>query len=176
MIERKSIEISETFEDPLCLKILVLADKLANMNYFEIGNTLWGHFNASLRQQTWYYEEKAEVLADMQDYLETNSYYFELVGLYKDVFVAYFYDEKKKKIYQSNVVGKTFCLTKGTPEWLVVEDVIPEKAVVVNRKFAESIEDTWNQSFWKMINADIQDIEVDLMSTTQFSFCIYISK
>ena len=178
--ERKSTEIRETFIAPLRLKMLVLADKLANMrsiykDYCVVGNELWERFNAGLAEQAWYYGEMTEALNEMQRYPETAPYYWELVGLYKDVFVLYFYDEKKKKIYQSNVAGKTFCLSKGSPEWLMVEDVIPEKAVVVNRKFAESTEDTWNQIFWKMINADIKDIKVDLMSTTQFSFCISIS-
>jgi len=35
--------------------------------------------------------------------------------------------------------------------------------------------DTWNQSFWKMINDDIKDKTVDLISNTQFSFSISIS-
>ena len=178
--ERKTTEIRGTLEAPIRLKMLVLADKLANMrciykDYRVVGNELWERFNAGLAEQAWYYGEITEVLNEMQDYPETAPYYWELVGLYKDVFVVYFYHEEDKKIYQCNATGEAYCLTKGSPEWLMVEDVIREKAVVVNRKFAETTEDTWNQSFWKMINADIKDIKVDLISTTQFSFCISIS-
>ena len=152
---------------------------MANMrsihkDYLEIGNALWERFNADLRQQAWYYGEMTEVLADMQDYPETNSYYFEFVELYKDVFVAYFYDKKKKKLYQCNAMGEAYCLKKGSPEWLIMADVIPEEAVVVSRKFAETTEDAWNQAFWKMIDADIQDRKVELFSNTEFSFRITI--
>lgn len=178
--ERKSTEMRETLEAPLRLKMLVLADKLANMrnirkDYIQLGNALWERFNAGLRQQAWYYGEMTEVLDEMQDYPETAPYYWELVGLYKDIFVVYFYDEKKRKIYQCNATGEAYCLTKGSPEWLIMADVIPDEAVVVDRKFAETIEDTWNQSFWKMINDDIKDITINLVSNTKFSFSIFIS-
>lgn len=178
--ERKNTEMKETLEAPIRLKMLVLADKLANMrsirkDYMQLGNALWERFNAGLRQQAWYYGEMTEVLDEMQDYPETAPYYWELVGLYKDVFVVYFYDEKYKKIYQCNATGEAYCLTKGSPEWLIMADVIPEEAVVVDRKFAETTEDSWNQSFWEMIHNDLEDKNVDLISNTQFSFSISIS-
>lgn len=178
--ERKSTEMKETLEAPLRMKMLVLADKLANMrsikkDYMQLGNILWERFNASLRQQAWYYGEMTEVLDEMQDYPETAPYYWELLGLYKDVFVVYFYHEENNKIYQCNASGEAYCLTKGSPEWLIMADVIPEEAVVVERKYAESTEDTWNQCFWKMIHEDIEDKNVDLISNTKFSFSISIS-
>lgn len=149
--ERKLTEMRETLTAPLRLKMLVLADKLANMrsirnDYQELGNALWDRFHAGLRQQAWYYGEMTEVLEDMADYPKIAPYYWEFVGLYKDVFVVYFYDEDNKKIYQCNAAGEAYCLTKGSAEWLIMADVIPDEAVVVDRKFAESTEDDWNQS------------------------------
>lgn len=178
--ERKETEINETLIASQRLKMLVLADKLANMrnirkDYRELGNTLWERFNAGLRQQAWYYGEMTEVLEDMQDYPETAPYYWELVGLYKDVFVVYFYDEEHNTLYQCNATGEAYRLIKGSPEWGIMDEVIPENLLVVDRKFAESTEDIWNQSFWKMIENDIQNINVDLLSNTEFSFKISIS-
>ncbi len=89
---------------------------------------------------------QTEVLEDMADFPKIEPYYWEFVGLYKDVFVVYFYDEDNKKIYQCNAVGEAYCLTKGSPVWRIMVDVIPDEAVVVDRKFAESTEDNWNQS------------------------------
>lgn len=150
--ERKLTEMKETLLAPLRLKMLVLADKLANMrsirnDYMELGNALWERFNAGLRQQAWYYGEMTEVLEDMQDYPNVEPYYWEFVGLYKDVFVAYFYDEENGKIYQCNAAGEAYCLTKGSPVWSIMADVIPEEAVVVSRIFAESLEDGWNEQY-----------------------------
>lgn len=178
--ERKATEMKETLVAPLRLKMLVLADKLANMrsiqkDYCELGNALWERFNAGLRQQAWYYGEMTEVLEDMQDYPKTASYYWELVGLYKDVFVVYFYDKEHNTLYQCNATGEAYRLVKGSPEWIIMTDVIPEDIMVVDRKFAETIEDAWNQGFWKMIENDIQDINVDLLSNTKFSFKISIT-
>lgn len=91
--ERKNTEIRETLEAPLRLKMLVLADKLANMrsirkDYLTLGNALWERFNAGLKQQAWYYGNMIEVLKDMQNYPETKVYYCELVELYKEVFIV----------------------------------------------------------------------------------------
>ena len=99
--ERKLTEMRETLEAPIRLKMLVLADKLANMrsirkDYMELGNALWERFNAGLHHQAWYYGEMTEVLADMQNYPETAPYYWEFVGLFKDVFVVYFLDEENE--------------------------------------------------------------------------------
>ena len=178
--ERKETEMKETLVASLRLKMLVLADKLANMrsiqkDYLELGDALWERFNAGLRQQAWYYGEMTEVLADMQDYPKTEQYYWEFVGLYKDVFVVYFYDEKDTTLYQCNAMGEAYCLIKGSPEWIIMADVIPEDILVVDRKFAENTEEIWNQEFWKLIEEDIKDKNINILSNTKFSFRISIS-
>lgn len=178
--ERKATEIRDTMSSSLRLKKLVLADKLANMrsiknDYIKLGNELWERFNAGLRQQAWYYGEMTEVLADLQDYSETEQYYWEFIGLYKDVFVVYFYDEKNTILYQCNAMGEAYRLIKGSLEWIIMADVIPEDILVVDRKFAENIEDIWNQEFWDVIENDIKARRVSLLSNTKCSFVISIS-
>ena len=91
--ERKETSIKETLEAPLRLKMLILADKLANMrsmrkDYLILGDILWERFNAGLKQQAWYYGEMTGVLKDMQNYPKTAPYYLELVRLYKEVFAV----------------------------------------------------------------------------------------
>ena len=91
--ERKATSIKETLEASLRLKMLILADKLANMrsmrkDYLILGNILWERFNAGLKQQAWYYGEMIGVLKDMQNCPKTAPYYLELVRLYKEVFAV----------------------------------------------------------------------------------------
>ncbi|MBQ4068159.1 MAG: bifunctional (p)ppGpp synthetase/guanosine-3',5'-bis(diphosphate) 3'-pyrophosphohydrolase [Lachnospiraceae bacterium] len=179
--ERKETEIRDTLLAPLRLKMLVLADKLANMrsikkDYTKLGNALWERFNAGLRQQAWYYGEMTEALEDMQDYPEMEQYYCEFVGLYKDVFVVYFYDYEQGVLYQCNAMGEAYRLIKGSPEWVIMGEVIPEDILVVNRKYAEITEELWNQEFWEVIESDIKDITVSLLSNTEYSFRISIEE
>lgn len=89
--ERKAAGIKETLEAPLRLKMLIMADKLANMrsiykDYLVLGDVLWERFNAGVKQQAWYYGEITGALKDMQNDAKTAHYYLELVRLYKEVF------------------------------------------------------------------------------------------
>ncbi|MBQ3123109.1 MAG: hypothetical protein IJC14_03010, partial [Firmicutes bacterium] len=100
--------------------------------------------------QSWYYSEIQDALSEMQNYIETESVYWEMVELYKDLFVKFRFDEKAMAIYQFNS-DTIFKLTKDYPEWVEYDEEtegrIPERAVEIGRKRAEGIEDGWRDEF-----------------------------
>ena len=50
--------------------------------------------------------------------------------------------------------NQNYRLIKGSPEWIIMAEVIPEDVLVVDRKFAENTENMWNQDFWGLIEED----------------------
>ena len=147
--ERKETEYNDTCFAPLRVKKLVLADKLANLrsiyrDYKEIGNDLWSCFHAGAEKQAWYYGKMIDALHELQDHADTECFYWEMLGLYKDVFVIYSLDDSEGVIYQENLAGEKYRLKKGNPRWDSFDGVTPTKAITVNRKYAERLEDNWN--------------------------------
>ena len=69
---------------------------------------------------------------------------------YKDVFVEFYYDKKRQVIYQKCADGSAYKFEKGTSNWLILEDRIPNTAVLVHRKVVERMEDHWSDLFEKM--------------------------
>lgn len=170
--------MKETISAPIRLQKLVLADKLANLrsiykDFSEIGNELWARFNAGAGKQAWYYGKMTEVLVDMQDCPEAETFYWELVGLYKDVFVKYYLDEENEVIFQENILGEAYWLKKGTPQWRPVEKEKPLEVRTISRKVAEGLEDDWNKVFWRKLELDKKDRTCKLFSAKEVS--LYIS-
>ena len=77
----------------------------------------------------------------MQNYMETAEVYWEMVGLYKDLFVTFYIDEKTDRIYQSCADGTCFVLAKHDLLWKPAE--LTDGLPVVPRNLAERIEDNW---------------------------------
>lgn len=128
------------------VKLLIMADMTANLrslwrDYRNIGEELWERFNAPKEKQAWYYGSMQDKLWDMQKYLETSEIYWEMVGLYKDLFVDFHIDAEHDRIYQNCADGTCYLLDKETCTWAPAE--LPEGLPVVDRKFAERIEDNW---------------------------------
>ena len=151
-----------------------MADKLSNIrsiayDYKNIGDELWKRFNAPKKKQAWYYDGILDALYDMQDIPDCEKAYWELTGLFKDVFVKYYLDNKNAIIYQVCETGTIYYLKRGNPVWEdalakissnIAEHItanddmphyyntnpIPDSAVSVSRKDAELIEDMWNIS------------------------------
>lgn len=160
--ERKEIEYRDTCDASLRLKKLVLADKLANLrsiyrDYRDVGDELWNRFNAGAEKQAWYYGKMTDALSNLQNTEDAQEFYWEMVELYKNVFVVFSLDESKGVLYQKNLAGETYCLKKGKPEWKLFEGTIPKKAVTVHRNYAEQLEDSWNELFWKTLENDCAD-------------------
>lgn len=147
--ERKTKTIEELEKADDRLQMLVMADKLANLrslhaDYKVIGEELWERFNAPKEKQSWYYGKVQDALYRMKMYSNTANAYWEMVDIYKELFVVYYLDDSEKKIYQDNGAGEVYVLQEGTSEWIEFEGNIPEKAVVIPRNVAEILEDSWN--------------------------------
>lgn len=152
---RKAAAVEHVRNADIRTKLLVMADKVSNLrtmyaDYKMVGEALWERFNAPKELQSWYYSEVQDALEEMQNYIETEEIYWEMVELYKDLFVTFLYDEKDEAIYQFNS-ETIFKLTRAYPQWEEydeeTEGKIPERAVFIRRKRAESMEDSWRTDF-----------------------------
>ncbi len=72
-------------------KMLVLADKLANMraiahDYAKLGDELWSRFNKGREDQSWYYHAGAEALSTLAGAEDAGAAYKEFCNLIEQVF------------------------------------------------------------------------------------------
>ena len=132
-----------------------MADKTSNLrnllvDYTIKGSELWRRFNAPKEKQAWYYSNVIDALADMQVFDDTADVYWDMVGLYKDVFVTYVYDQTEKIIYQLDTNGENYYLKKGDTKWYPFEnEKISSQALVIPRSDAERLEDNWYVKYGK---------------------------
>ena len=89
--ERKSHTIQSLQDAPLRIKMLVAADKIANLRSIAaddqmLGNDLWKRFNAPKEKQAWYYYGIKRSLSDLQNIDQTRPLYVELARLYDQIF------------------------------------------------------------------------------------------
>lgn len=97
--ERKQTEIDECKAASERMKMLILADKLANLrsmyvDYRDEGEDFLKRFNAPKEKQAWYYGSVQDALYEMQRYSNTAQVYWEMVDLYKDIFVTFMVDKQ----------------------------------------------------------------------------------
>ena len=146
--ERKQKTIEELGNASIRLKMLVMADKLSNLrsmmrSYRQVGEELWQRFNAPKDMQAWYYGGIQDQLWVLQNIEETAQAYWEMVGLYKDLFVGYYVDEEQECIYQMAADGECYYLKRGDSKWYEVECPETDGLVRVEREYAERMEDVW---------------------------------
>ena len=164
---RKLKTIRDLPDEDIRCKLLTLGDKLSNIrsmyrDYKQIGDELWHRFNAPKFLQAWYYNGIVDGLAELQNIPETETAYWELVGVYKDLFVKYYIDEQAGLLYQLSADGEDYYLEKGIPQWKTFKHAMPESVKEIDRKTAERTEDNWNEVFWGIHSKDMQDGEYDL--------------
>ena len=132
-------------------KMLAMADAVANLREMaadaeRIGDALWQRFNAPKEWQSWYYSKLADALEEMQQYPETAGVYWEMTGLYKDLFVRYFVDDSKDVLYQVSADSEGYVMKKDRLQWKPLKTKVPKKARQIHRREAERIEDNWNDA------------------------------
>ncbi len=152
--ERKSDTIVELQEAPRRVKMLVMADVVANSRdmlagVLREGERFWDRFNATKEEKAWYYSELQDALYELQEDEATRQVYWEMVNLYKDIFVEFYYDDVEQCLYQVSVHGVVFRLTRKNPDWQSYEDKLPESVVQVPRLWAERLEDDWYEQYRK---------------------------
>lgn len=174
--ERKQHTIDDLAGANKRVKMLIMADKLSNIrsiahDYKNIGDELWKRFNAPKKKQAWYYDGILDAIYDMHNDVNCRDVYWEITGLFKDVFVRYYLDNENNVLYQESETGLIFYLKKGDPRWysfteelghriakdlLTVKDgekryykmnSVPEGAISISRREAEQLEDIWNMVF-----------------------------
>lgn len=177
--ERKSKDIEDTAAASYRMKQLVLADKLANIrsiyrDYQKIGDNLWKRFNAGVEKQSWYYGKMTDALKELQYYQETRQFYWEMVDLYKEVFVSFRIDRENGVLYQESIDGEAYKFTAGESEWVVCNKTVPEKTINVSRKYAERIEDNWKDDLEEVLARDTLDADYTLYCSTTRALSVYI--
>ncbi len=164
---RKLHSIKKLTKEELRVKMLVLADKTANLrsmyrDYKMVGEELWSRFRAPKELQAWYYSGIQDGLYELQKYLSTEEIYWEMVALFKDLFVNYYLDDKEQCLYQACADGTVMRLKNGTIRWTLYEDASIEQKREITRKEAEQIEDEWAEPFWKAHENDMADAVYEL--------------
>lgn len=166
--ERKTHAIEELATADKRLKMLIMADKVSNLrsmaaDFTKVGASLWNRFNAPERKQSLYYNGIVDALSDMRDYPECAPVYWEMIELYKDLFVKFYKSCSALGCYEEYLVqvsshGEAYLLTKGCLRWaeVVAADINKENCETISRKEAEAIEDEWNKPFWECHHRDLQ--------------------
>ena len=176
---RKLHTISELPKADIRHKALVLADKVANLrnmyaDYKMVGEELWARFNAPKDLQAWYYSKVNDGLSELQDYPETESVYWEMVALFKDLFVTFAVDDEKGLLYQLCADGDNLVLKKGKPQWNELKGNMSKNVRVLPRKDAERMEDNWAEPFWAVHELDLSDATYEVFRSENTFFYIEI--
>lgn len=134
-------------------KLLVAADKLSNLrsmyrDYQLIGDELWLRFNAPKHMQSWYYSEMIDGLNELREFNETSDVFWEINGLYKELFVEYAIDDVNERIYQISAHGQAFVYERVDPRWRPADEISPHIRTV-ERAEAERIEENWVSQAWE---------------------------
>jgi len=149
--------------------MLIMADKTSNLrsmlsDYKQIGEELWKRFNKPVQMQAWYYSKVIDALYDMQHYSECAPVYWEMVGLFKDVFVKYYLDVPNQMLIQVCLNDEKYYLLNGDPEWKVFENELSDTVQGIGRHFAEALEDNWNAMLWEHLLQQMKKGEYDAFS------------
>lgn len=168
--ERKEKDIEDTEKGAPRLQMLVMADKVSNlrslyMDYQKIGEELWERFHAPKEKQAWYYSKMIDALEQMQYNNKTSKIYWEMVGLFKDVFVKFYYSSFREEIYQICADGINYILDSRQPKWDILDGKMTEDVEEIPRKQAEWIEDRWAECFYNQVAMDMQDGEYELFTS-----------
>lgn len=153
--ERKAHTIESLKTAERAVQMLVLADKVSNLrdmcrDYQAVGERLWERFNAPKEQQAWYYGGIQDSLEDMEFDPDCSAYYWEMVGLFKDLFVRFYLDEERESLYQIGANGEGYTLQRSRLDWQSFIGELPEGAEEIPRLQAESIENVWHDlSLWE---------------------------
>lgn len=150
--ERKEESIKATAEGSRSLKMLVMADKVSNLRalFRDVGRwkeEVWKRFNAPKQMQAWYCSKLIDALNEMQYDKDARDVYWEMVDLFKDIFVSYYYHWEYESIYQVAITNENYYLTASIPEWKKLTEEVPSGAEKIDRKLAERIEDNWIDEF-----------------------------
>lgn len=147
--DRKAAAIEDLKKASLRYKILVLAEHVSSLSNLytdleEYGPNFWNQLTESKEQLAWYYSKLQDALIELKDFSETTHVYWDMVSLYKAIFVTYHFDREAGMIYQISTNGEGYMITRAHPEWKPFTKAIPDTTVEISQYDAEKIEEAWN--------------------------------
>lgn len=150
--ERKETDIQETLAGTRSLKMLVMADKVANLRDLyrdvqDVKEKVWERFNASKEMQSWYYSKMIDALEEMQFDEDTEDIYWEMNNLFKDIFVQFYYQDMREMMFQVCLSGEVYFFDARDLEWKVYEQNLPDGMERITRQCAEQLEEAVIKGF-----------------------------
>ena len=96
-----------------------------------------------IRELSAYYSKQQDELFELQFDNELKDLYWEMVNLYKDIFVEYYYDAKNERLFQCSAHGEVWLFTKSDCEWWRMPFDDTAKLPRISRPAAENLVDEW---------------------------------
>jgi len=133
------------------VKVLALADVLVRQRDIvrssrAYSGKVWNPDDPEQLSYVRYLSDVQDTIYDLQFNDVTKYAYWELVDSFKDLFVEYWFDRENLRIYQ-NFAGEKFVIAQNCLQAQPYSNEIPKTAIKVGRKYAERIEDNWNEEY-----------------------------
>ena len=149
------------------MKLVLILSQLRKM-YGECqtkGENYWENAEISKERQAMYYSMMQDSLGKFQEYDDLGCFYWEIVALFKDIFVTYWYDKKEACIYQISASGEGYMIKKDHLRWESIAGKDFSALKQIGRKEAEEMEEQWNEAFWRKVEDDLRNGEICLCSS-----------
>jgi len=149
--ERKSLEIDKTETADFYEKLVVMADVISNMRqllyrFKREGSEIWAGFPVKKDDIEWYYSKIQDAMYDLSEVEEVRDVYWEMVDLFKELFVHFFQVDDKYLLQATATEVHLFNPTDV--EWYDISDQISlaeladiDGCVEISQELAEQLED-----------------------------------
>jgi len=162
-------------------QMIVLADLVAHLRRIysqlaESGERVWTEYKHSKEDLSWYFSEVQDQLEDVKFHEGVQHVYWEMVDLYKDVFVTHLLDAQKGRMYQIGEGAQVYMMEKSMPVWKEIlhmgkpdqrESELADRILkmaesaragskriqLISRIECQQIEDMWLAPVWKTAEA-----------------------
>ena len=134
------------------MRVLVLCETVVKQRHLKeelavMGDDVWKKRGIPKVIMCTYLSRIQDSLYDLQFDSMTAPVYWEMVDTFKDLFVTFYYDRERQRLIQICESGENYVIAKSDlreGHWIWE---IPKGAVVVNRRYAERIEDNWREEY-----------------------------
>jgi len=133
------------------VKVLALADILVRQRNIMrssrvYSGKVWNPDDPEQMSYVRYLSEVQDAVYDLQFNDVMKYAYWELVDSFKDLFVEFWFDRENLRMYQ-NFAGEKYVIARDNLQAQPYSGEIPKNAIKVGRKYAERIEDNWNEEY-----------------------------
>ena len=131
----------------LALCEVIVKQRLLIKEIAVMGNEVWRKHATPKETMCAYFSRIQDALYDLQFDSITAAAYWEMVDTFKDLFVTFYYDREEQRMIQICVSGENYVIAKSDLQGQHWIWEIPKNAVMVNRRYAERIEDNWGEEY-----------------------------